>query len=53
VRTRGRVFDLLLWVDDGWLSAIELVEYSGRHEEANVFPPPADFGPPGAGSASA
>ncbi len=43
-----RIFDLLLWVDDGWLSGIELVEYGfERHEDApNVFPPPADFEPP-------
>jgi hypothetical protein len=43
-----RVFDLLLWVDDGWLSGIELVEYgSERHEDApDVFPEPNDFDPP-------
>jgi hypothetical protein len=42
-----RIFDLLLWVDGGWLSGIELVEYGfERHEDANVFPAPADFLPP-------
>jgi hypothetical protein len=42
------ILDLLLWVEDGWLSGIELVAYGfERHEDANVFPPPADFGPPG------
>ena len=46
-----RIFDLLLWVDDGWLSAIQLVEYGlDRHEDANVFPSPDDFHPPGAAS---
>jgi hypothetical protein len=44
-------FELLLWVDDGWLSGIELVEYgSERHEDANVFPPPTDFHPPSVAS---
>jgi hypothetical protein len=44
-------FELLLWVDDGWLSGIELVDYGpGRHDEANLFPPPADFHLPGAAS---
>jgi hypothetical protein len=44
-------FELLLWVDDGWLSGIELVDYgAGRHDEANVFPPPRDFHPPAAAS---
>jgi hypothetical protein len=48
-----RVFDLLLWVDDGWLSSIELVAYGfERHEDANVFPPPADFHRPATASAA-
>lgn len=44
-----QVFDLLLWVDDGWLSGIELVEYGfERHEDApDVFPEPNNFDPPG------
>jgi hypothetical protein len=43
-----RIFDLLLWVDDGWLSGIEMVEYGfDRHEDApDVFPEPSDFEPP-------
>ena len=43
-----RIFDHLLWVEDGWLSGIELVEYGfERHEDApDVFPPSSDFEPP-------
>lgn len=42
-----RIFDLLVWVDDGWLSGVELVEYGfDRHADApDVFPPPTDFEP--------
>lgn len=40
----NRLFDLLLWVDDGWLSGIELVEYGDKEPE--VFPPPSDFDAP-------
>lgn len=43
-----RIFDLLLWVDDGWLSGMEMVEYGfDRHEDApDTFPEPSDFEPP-------
>ena len=43
-----RVFDLLLWVEDGWLSGIEIVEYGfERHEDSpDEFPPASDFAPP-------
>jgi hypothetical protein len=43
-----RVFDLLLWVKDGWLAGIELVEYGyDRHEDApKAFRPPMDFNDP-------
>lgn len=42
------LFDLLLWVDDGWLSAVEIVEYGfERHEDSpDEFPPPSHFEPP-------
>ena len=40
--------ELLLWVDDeGWLSAIEVVDYLDEHEESpEAIPPPTDFDPP-------
>jgi hypothetical protein len=40
----------MLWVEDGWLSGMELVEYGfERHEDApDVFPPAGDFEPPSA-----
>src|SRR4051812_4259662 len=35
-----RAFDLLLWVDDGYLSGVEIVDYTETHGEASgVFPP--------------
>jgi hypothetical protein len=42
------VFDLLLWVsDDGWLDAIEIVDYLERHEDSpDELPDPSLFGPP-------
>jgi hypothetical protein len=47
----SRIFDLLLWVEVGWLSGLELVAYGfERHEDANVFPPPGEFHPPRAAS---
>ena len=39
------VYDLLVWVEDGWLSAIEIVEYGDNHKEA-VFPSPREFEDP-------
>jgi hypothetical protein len=28
-----KAFDLLLWVEDGWLAAVEIVDYIARHGE--------------------
>jgi hypothetical protein len=40
-------FELLLWVDDGWLSAIEVVNYLEQQEQPpGEIPPPAELGPP-------
>jgi hypothetical protein len=35
-------FDLLLWVEDGWLSGVEIVDYVNRHgdESPDEIPPP-------------
>jgi hypothetical protein len=35
-------FDLLLWVDDGWLDSVEIVDYVDRHgdESPDEIPPP-------------
>jgi hypothetical protein len=35
-------FDLLLWVDDGWLTGVEIVDYVDRHgeESPDEIPPP-------------
>jgi hypothetical protein len=42
-----RIFDLLLWVDDGYLSGVEIVDYTETHGEASgVFPPVSDFATP-------
>jgi hypothetical protein len=30
------VFDLLLWVDDGWLAGVEIVDYLDRHGEESL-----------------
>jgi hypothetical protein len=39
--------DLLLWVKDGWLSGIEIVEYGKSHEDAaHEFPAPTELEPP-------
>ena len=41
-----RTFDLCLWVEDGWLASMEIVEYSGNHPGRAVeFPPPSEFEP--------
>jgi hypothetical protein len=43
----SRALDHLLWVEDGWLSAIEIVDYLERHQDSpETFPPPSDFDPP-------
>lgn len=35
---------LMLWVTDGWLSGIEMVEVFDNHDDApRVFPPPDSF----------
>ena len=41
-------FDLLLWVDDGWLAGVEIVDYVHRHgkESPGEIPPPDDWQPP-------
>jgi hypothetical protein len=42
-----RIFDLLLWVDEGWQSGTEIVDYLGRHEDSpDAIPPPSEFDPP-------
>jgi hypothetical protein len=42
-----RTFTLLLWVDDGWLSGIEVVDYLERHEDSPAeIPPPSEFDAP-------
>jgi hypothetical protein len=40
-----RVFDLLLFVDDGWLQEIELVHYT-ESSGLDEFPPPLAFDEP-------
>jgi Cysteine-rich CPCC len=48
-----RYFDLLVWVEAGFLSGLEIVDYGESHGAASaVFPPPADFDPPRARSRS-
>lgn len=41
-------FDLLLWVDDGWLSGVEIVDYVDRHgdESPDEIPPPEAWNEP-------
>jgi hypothetical protein len=42
-----QTFDLLLWVDDGWLSGVEIVDYGESHgAHSATFPPPEHFGSP-------
>jgi hypothetical protein len=40
-----RFVELLLWVDDGWLSALEVVNYEDDPPPTEL-PPPADLGLP-------
>jgi hypothetical protein len=37
-------FDLLLWVDDGWLAGVEIVDYIDRHgdQSPNETPSPEE-----------
>lgn len=41
-------FDLLVWVEDGWLAGVEIVDYVERHGEdsPDEIPPPVDWQPP-------
>ena len=41
-------FDLLLWVDDGWLDGVEIVDYVDRHgdESPEEIPPPDAWNAP-------
>jgi hypothetical protein len=53
-RERGDVnsaFDLLLWVEDGWLAGVEIVDYVSRHgeESPEVIPAPTAWEQPQAG----
>jgi hypothetical protein len=42
-----RTFDLLLWVEDGWLSGIEIVDYGETHgSNPATFLPLDSFAPP-------
>lgn len=43
-----RTFDLLLWVNDGWLSGVEIVDYVDQHgeESAEEIPPPEAWNEP-------
>ena len=40
------LFDLLIFLDEGWLSTIELVHYGESDTGLSEFPPPDDFSPP-------
>ena len=41
-------FDLLVWVDDGWLAGVEIVDYVERHgeESPEEIPPPSAWNAP-------
>jgi hypothetical protein len=41
-------FDLLLWIDDGWLAGVEIVDYVERHgdESPDEIPPPGAWNEP-------
>jgi hypothetical protein len=47
-------FDLLLWVDDGWLASVEIVDYVDHHgeESPDEIPPPGTSNEPRARSAT-
>ncbi len=40
------VFDLLLFLEDGWLAILELVHYADAVVGRAELPPPSDFEPP-------
>lgn len=41
-------FDLILWVEDGWLAGVEIVDYVDRHgdQSPDEIPPPEKWEPP-------
>jgi hypothetical protein len=41
-------FDLLLWVDDGWLAGVEIVDFVDRHgdQSPDEIPPAEEWEPP-------
>jgi hypothetical protein len=43
-----RAFDLLLWVHDGWLSGVEIVDYVTGHgdDSPEELPPPEEWADP-------
>jgi hypothetical protein len=45
---RAKTFDLLLWVEDGWLSSVEIVDYVDKHgdESPDEIPPPGEWQEP-------
>lgn len=46
------ILDLLVWVDDdGWLSAVEIVDYGEKHGLLHEIPHPRHFDAPQAGRA--
>jgi hypothetical protein len=44
----SKTFDVLLWVDDGWLSGVEIVDYVDQHgdESPDEIPPPEAWNEP-------
>jgi hypothetical protein len=43
-----QAFDLLLWVEEGWLAGVEIVDYVDRHgdDSPDEIPPPEEWQPP-------
>jgi hypothetical protein len=42
-----RLLDLILWIDDGFLSSVEIADHVEPHGKVSkVFPPPSSFDPP-------
>jgi hypothetical protein len=43
-----KAFDLLLWVEDGWLAGVEIVDYVDRHgdESPDEISPPEEWHEP-------
>jgi hypothetical protein len=44
----AEAFDLLLWVEDGWLAGVEIVDYAERHGDDSPaeMPPPHEWQTP-------